>query len=120
MFAGCFPPELREEVYPRIEGMQEVLGLANDSHVASGRLESLRERLRSPYPDDWKRLGPGIDSLLRFHRRRLPRQREAFVQWWKAWQDEDVPRFRGLLQGKAEAEPAPAPVVNVLAEGQAG
>src|SRR5581483_5712878 len=46
VFGDCFPPMFRDELYPAVEEMQEVLGLANDSHVASGNLSELRERLR--------------------------------------------------------------------------
>src|SRR5262249_6962446 len=46
VFESCFSREFRAELYPRVEEMQEVLGLANDSHVAIGRLETLRERMR--------------------------------------------------------------------------
>src|SRR5262249_34699844 len=54
VFAECFSQPFREELYPAVEQMQEVLGRANDSHVATQRLEGLRERLRKTLPEDWK------------------------------------------------------------------
>ena len=105
VFANCFADDFRNVLYPRVEKMQEILGLANDSHVALARLESLKERFRPMWGDDWKRLQPGIDKLLRFHRTRLPRQREAFVQWWQVWQSEDVPRMGELMTPSIETQP---------------
>jgi hypothetical protein len=77
--------------------MQDILGLANDSHVASARLDSLRERFRGMWQGDWKPLAPGVDGLLRFHRRRLPRERERFQNWWARWKAEDEPLLKELL-----------------------
>jgi CHAD domain-containing protein len=86
VFGECFDPAFREQLYPSVEEMQEILGHANDSHVASERLKTLRERLRVTVPDQWKRLKPGIDRLRRFHERRLPEERQRFLEWWKRWQ----------------------------------
>src|SRR5439155_22511507 len=55
VFVDCFAAPFRAEIYPRVEEMQEILGRANDSHVAAGRLESLREWLRTHRPAEWKR-----------------------------------------------------------------
>ena len=98
IFADCFASGFRETVYPRVEEMQEILGRANDSHVAGQRLAALRDRVRQKWPEDWKRTLPGFDGLLRFHRRRLPRERELFLQWWRKWQGEDSEALRVLLR----------------------
>lgn len=86
VFADCFTPQFREELYPAVEEMQEILGRANDSHVASGRLEALRARLRAQLPAEWKRFRLGFEGLLRFHQRRLPKERRQFLAWWGRWQ----------------------------------
>lgn len=85
VFADCFDPNFRETLYPRIEQMQEILGRANDSHVAIGRLIDLREHLRTICPTAWPRLQPGFEQLLRSHQRRLPQERRRFLQWWSEW-----------------------------------
>jgi CHAD domain-containing protein len=85
VFAPCFVDAFREELYPAVEEMQEILGNANDSHVAEGRLEALREHLRETRAEDGKRYRPGLDALLRFHRQRLPRERRRFLAWWQRW-----------------------------------
>jgi CHAD domain-containing protein len=84
VFAECFGPTLRERVYPLVEEMQEILGRANDSHVAAGRLTGLRTRLHG-WEDVWERLRPGLEGLLRFHQRRLPQERKQFLKWWEGW-----------------------------------
>jgi CHAD domain-containing protein len=85
VFADCFEPAFREEVYPEVKRMQGILGNVNDSHVAGGRLAELAGRLRQGPAGQWQRLAPGLDALLRQHRRRLPRERRRFVEWWRQW-----------------------------------
>lgn len=85
VFADCFGESFRQELYPRIEEMQEILGRANDSHVASERLGGLRDWLKQRLPEEWKRLRPGIEGLLRVHQRRLPHERRHFLKWWERW-----------------------------------
>jgi CHAD domain-containing protein len=99
VFAVCFIDAFREELYPAVEEMQEILGNANDSHVAGQRLEGLRDRLRAPRSAEWKRFQPGLEALLRHHRQRLPRERRRFLAWWQRWRKsgtEDL--LAGLLR----------------------
>jgi CHAD domain-containing protein len=105
VFADCFAAPFREQFYPAVEQMQEILGNANDSHVASQRLEALRARLQVVQPAQWKRYRPGIEKLLRHHRERVPRERGHFEQWWRRWQKSGAETaFAGLL--KLPASPA--------------
>jgi CHAD domain-containing protein len=85
VFVDCFPPPFRETLYPAVEQMQDILGRANDSRVAGGRLAGLRDRLRASQPAAWRRLRPAAEGLLRFHQRRLPRERRHFQIWWDRW-----------------------------------
>jgi CHAD domain-containing protein len=87
LFADCFAPPFREQLYPAVEQMQDILGLANDSHVACRRLGQLRQWLRAARPDEWKRYRAGVGAVLRFHERRLPREQGNFLEWWKRWQE---------------------------------
>ena len=84
VFADCFSPALCAGCYPMVEEMQEILGRANDSHVAGQRLVGLRVRLRG-WDSVWERLKPGLEGLLRFHQRRLPQERRRFLKWWEQW-----------------------------------
>jgi CHAD domain-containing protein len=107
VFAGAFPPLFTEQLYPQIEAIQEVLGRANDSHVAIGHLEMVRDQLQAVHPATWPRLKPGIDSLLQWHRRRLPQDRRRFLRDWKEWQTSELrSAWSSLL-----AEPAISPAV---------
>lgn len=86
VFADCFGPEFRKEWYAAVEEMQEILGSANDSHVALARLADLKARLRHAAGVDWARLRPAVDGLVRTHQSRLPRERRRFQQWFVRWQ----------------------------------
>jgi CHAD domain-containing protein len=97
VFADCFAPAFREELYPTVEDMQEILGNANDSHVATGRLEKLREMIRARLASQWPRLQPGLTGLLHYHRERLPRERERFRDWWEKWLQTGAVRLLALL-----------------------
>jgi CHAD domain-containing protein len=106
VFAGCFPPPFREVHYAAVEEMQEILGRANDSHVAGQRLRGLCERLPVMLPEAWKRYRPRIKGLLQFHDERLPEERRRFEEWWQKWrQSGGEAGLHGMLSG---AEPAAA------------
>lgn len=85
VFESCFDKSFREVHYPRVEEMQDILGKANDSHVAAQKLTALAERLEKVQGDRWKRYRPGIVNLLKHHQKRLPEQRDLFVAWWERW-----------------------------------
>src|SRR5205807_2618699 len=107
VFAPCFGAAFREEYYPAVEQMQEILGLANDSNVAAGRIAELRTRLLRTQPEQWPAYQLGVDGLLRFHQRRLPQQRHAFLKWWQEWQRTGAEQaFAGLIRS---ASPSAAP-----------
>ena len=92
-------------LYPRVEEMQEILGRANDSHVAEARLTDLRQHLRRGWPTEWKRVQSGVESLLRFHQRRLPQERKRFLHWWEEWRTTGAPTLSALLGNEESAPP---------------
>ena len=85
IFAGCFPPAFRETFYLVVEDMQEILGNANDSHVALGHLEEVLAALVYSPPSLAKRVRPGIEHFRIYHEKRLVRQRSMFVKWQQQW-----------------------------------
>jgi CHAD domain-containing protein len=104
IFAECFDVLFREKLYPAVEEMQEILGHANDSHVAGQRLLDLRKHLQAFQPSEWKRFRPGLEGLLRYHQRRLPHQRRLFVKWWERWRKTgSEAMLASLLQAKQVA-----------------
>jgi CHAD domain-containing protein len=86
VFACCFEDSFQAEYYPAVEEMQDILGQANDSHVALDRLEGIRTRMQKTQPGKWERYQPGIEALLRHHKRNLPQKRQQFLTWWRDWQ----------------------------------
>jgi CHAD domain-containing protein len=101
VFALCFDASFREKLYPQVEEMQEILGRANDSHVAEGRLTALRDRLRRGAPGEWKRYQPAVAGLLRFHQRRLPQERRRFLKWWDGWRKSGAEALLALTPSAA-------------------
>jgi CHAD domain-containing protein len=104
VFTDCFAPAFRQDLYPAVEQMQEILGAANDSHVAVGRLGELRDTLQAARPAEWKRYGTGVEHLLKHHQTRLPAQRKQFDDWQKEWRllRAAVPTWIPVLRVPAE------------------
>src|SRR5262249_39283815 len=86
VFAPCFAAPFRDTLYPAVEAMQEILGNANDSHVACLRLRNLRDQLLALRPEDWNRFRLAFEGLLRHHEKRQPHERQRFQEWWQQWQ----------------------------------
>ena len=86
IFADCFPPPFRTKLYPAVESMQEILGFANDSHVACGRLEEVLDQLAYVPSRAAKRLRVGLKALQQYHGERLTQQRALFDAWREQWQ----------------------------------
>lgn len=104
IFASCFGVEFKDTLYAAVEEMQEILGRANDSHVAAIRLSALRASLRSQRPSDGRRYRAGIDALLRRHRERVPKEKQHFLKWWKRWQESGgEAALAALLQVRSSA-----------------
>jgi CHAD domain-containing protein len=86
VFADCFAAEFRTVHYATVEEMQDILGRANDSHIAAQRLRALARAIQARLPHEWKRFRPGIEALQHFHEERLPEERQHFLEWWQRWQ----------------------------------
>jgi CHAD domain-containing protein len=106
VFADCFAPPFREELYPAVEEMQEILGRANDSQVGSRRLLALRDQVRAFHPKEWKQLRTGVEGLLRYHQERLPQERQNFEAWLSGWRNAQV---EGALTALLKTSPRDRP-----------
>jgi CHAD domain-containing protein len=116
VFADCFAPPFRDQLYPAVEEMQEILGNANDSHVACIWLGKLAVRLKALPPKEWKRYSPGLEGLLEHHQARLSQERRRFLDWWSQWcQAGSEAAFSALLKNPddAKVEPATAQLDNL-------
>jgi CHAD domain-containing protein len=97
VFADCFAPRFRQAVYPLVEEMQEILGTANDSHVAVQRLEEIRDRWKRADRTGWTHCRTGFERFLDMHKRRLPEARKKFVAWRTRWTKQMQPLSDLLL-----------------------
>lgn len=86
IFAACAAPPLREQLYPAVEALQELLGGTQDAAVAVERLENLRDRVKANLPDEWRRVSPGVTGLLRAFRSRVKSAPSAFRKWRAKWE----------------------------------
>ena len=92
VFASCFDHAFRDEVYPAIESMQEILGRANDSYVAVRRLGEIRTRLDRTLSSHAADFRKGIETLVKYHQRRLSDQRRRFLKWRSEWRKAETER----------------------------
>jgi CHAD domain-containing protein len=97
VFAPCFVPAFKQDVYPRVEELQEILGRANDSHVAAQRLVELRGHAKR-CAATWERARAGVEGLLKFHQRRLPQERRKFLKWWDQWKAQGLTAALGGVE----------------------
>jgi CHAD domain-containing protein len=85
IFADCYAEPFREQLYPAIEEMQEILGRITDAHVANERISELRDHFRMFHRREWARYRTAIDALLHIYRTVLPRERKLFRSWLANW-----------------------------------
>jgi CHAD domain-containing protein len=85
IFAPCFPPAMREVVYPAVEGVQELLGDVQDAAVGAARLAAIEENVKAVMPKQFTRVKKGIDALAKSLRARVPAGKKAFAAWRADW-----------------------------------
>jgi CHAD domain-containing protein len=100
VFESCFAKPFRDKYYAAVERLQEILGEANDSHVAAQRLETLAEKVKARAPALWRRFRAGLTRVLHYHHRRLPQQVRLFQQWWRQWKRSGAERALEELLAK--------------------
>lgn len=87
LFAGCFPPALRETVYPAVERAQEVLGDVQDAVTGAARLAGIRAAVGAAMPKQLTRVQKGIDAWAKSLRAKVPAGKKAFAAWRTEWLD---------------------------------
>jgi CHAD domain-containing protein len=85
IFADCFPPVLKQDVYPLVERLQEELGDVQDAVVGMERLTGIRDRVQAVMPAELPRVRKGIDGLMAVLKAKVPAGKKAFVAWRKEW-----------------------------------
>lgn len=87
VFAPCFANSFREELYPAVEELQEILGDFNDCHVLGQRLEALRPGLEL-LPDSLSRIyEAGLEALAASLERRKEEILTEFDMWVPSWSE---------------------------------
>jgi CHAD domain-containing protein len=86
VYAPCFAPALKEQLYPEVEGLQEQLGDLQDAVVGIERLAGLRDMAKQTIAKEWPRLRPGITKLLQGMRTKQRSGRRKFQVWKKTWE----------------------------------
>jgi CHAD domain-containing protein len=85
IFADCFASDFRQVLYPLIEQMQEILGRANDDHMAAERVAGLSAEAQRYQAAFWPMWRPGVEMFLRSLRRELSQHRQEFLRFWQRW-----------------------------------
>ncbi len=98
ILAPAFGPPFREQLYPAIQEMQDILGQANDSRFAMARIEEVDEQLQKNATPG-KRNRAALTVLVSYHQARWDHERQRFNRWWQAWQKSGGEQvFTDLLQ----------------------
>jgi CHAD domain-containing protein len=90
IFAAVFPASFREELYPRVEQLQELLGEVNDRSTACARIAQWLEA-----DDDAPAPAGAIEGLLAYELEALARGRQQFLDWWAS---PEIDRLQGALE----------------------
>lgn len=85
IFAGCFPPFLKETVYPVVERVQELLGDVQDATVGLARLTEIRGHLTTAQPKQLTRVKKGLTDLSTKLHAKVPAGQQAFSAWRTEW-----------------------------------
>jgi CHAD domain-containing protein len=85
IFADCFPPGIKESVYPAVVNVQELLGGIQDATVGMKQLESIRDAIRAVMAKELTRVRKGFDGFTATLRARVPGGKKAFAAWRKHW-----------------------------------
>lgn len=85
LFATCYAPAFRDELYPAVEQAQSILGAIQDGHVARERLDGLAARLRLASPATAKRVKAGFQGLVVEVRKRITAEKRAYRKWDREW-----------------------------------
>ena len=85
IFADCFPPAIKDSIYPSIERVQDILGDVQDATVGVQRLVCVRGTVQAVMPKHLTRVRKGIDGLAASLRAKVPAGKKAFAAWRKEW-----------------------------------
>ena len=85
IFADCFPPAMKETMYPAVEHVQEVLGVVQDAVVGADRRAGIRAAVQAAMPKQLARVRKGVDGLSAALKAKVPAGKKLFAAWRKDW-----------------------------------
>jgi CHAD domain-containing protein len=85
IFADCYPPVMKETVYPAVEHVQELLGEVQDATVGMKRLAGIRGTVQTVMPKQLTRVRKGLDGLSATLKVKVPAGKKLFAAWRKDW-----------------------------------
>lgn len=94
IFVACFAAPFRDDLYPLIEEMQEILGEVNDHHNASVFYAKLAEDMPKICPKPWKEIGRQVSAMMKSHQEGMANGRKQFMEWKRRWKS---PQTRDLV-----------------------
>lgn len=94
IFAEAFVPSFREDLYPLVAALQELLGQVNDHATARAQFQSWQEEDLDPV------VRSKLESLVAEETEALEVSRRQFMEWWTPERREELrQRFREALDG---------------------
>lgn len=105
LLAPAFRPELREQQYPVVQELQEMLGRINDCVAADERLRRWRRKIDAAYEQGL------LDTLVEHKRRQLDEAITEYRSWWTAERAESLQRGLAGLIGFVETSAPSGEVV---------
>jgi CHAD domain-containing protein len=89
----CFTTPTREAMLPKVEGMQRILGEANDAQVLSQRLKEIGYFAKKFRPNEYPLIEADLEAILHDQREKLDLQKTLFHRWLKEWEEADHPVY---------------------------
>ncbi|MBS0266577.1 MAG: CHAD domain-containing protein [Planctomycetes bacterium] len=114
VFADCFPESFREELYPQVAELQEILGVVTDAHVSLQRTAELVRGLTQVLPGCAPRWSEALAQFTADLQREQNQGLERFAAWKaRVQRTEFVRQFQVLLETPSGSSPHTVEPVSV-------
>lgn len=107
IFSSCYAPALREQIYPRLEELQELLGLIQDGQVAVEHVDDLRAQLQTLTPPGWSTYEEPLGGLAGRFEPVVAERCRAALAWRESHGATLQAELESVLSGLQPSESAP-------------
>ncbi len=107
--ADCYPKEFRDESYPLIAEMQEILGEIHDHDVSVQLYSELSERLPQVLKKRSKRYRPTLERLIERHQAAIEANLTQYDEWRKQWRSH-ASALERMVEAREESTARPLPI----------